>query len=89
MDYRAKLLRPGEETRFNRETSNVFDGRDGQRGLQPGRRTSLRMVKNDVIVMPNFLWRPATSIREALMRNIGQYRLQCKERDGTVAQNVA
>ena len=56
--------------------------------------------KNDVMVMPNFLWRRHVNTGKgdailytvsdaALMRNIGQYRAQGKERDGTVTQIVA
>jgi gentisate 1,2-dioxygenase len=100
MDYRAQLLRPGEETRFKRETSStiviVMEG-EGYSEVG-GRRFDWR--KNDVMVMPNFLWRRHVNTGKhdailytvsdaALMRNIGQYRAQGKERDGTVTQIVA
>ena len=55
--------------------------------------------KNDVMVMPNFLWRRHvnggkgdallyTVSDAALMRSIGQYRAQGKERGGRVVQIV-
>ena len=100
MDYRAQLLRPGEETRFKRETSNVFViVMDGEGYSEVGGHR-FDWQKNDVMVMPNFLWRRHVNTGQgdailytvsdaALMRNIGQYRAQGKERDGTVTQIVA
>lgn len=100
MDYRAQLLRPGEETRFKRETSNVFViVMEGEGYSEVGGRR-FAWQKNDVMVMPNFLWRRHVNTGKndailytvsdaALMRNIGQYRAQGKERDGTVTQIVA
>ena len=100
MDYRAQLLRPGEETRFKRETSNVFViVMDGEGYSEVGGRR-FNWQKNDVMVMPNFLWRRHVNTGKndailykvsdaALMRNIGQYRAQGKERDGTITQIVA
>ena len=56
--------------------------------------------RNDVMVMPNFLWRRHvntgtddallyTVSDAALMRSIGQYRAQGKDREGMVTQIVA
>ena len=99
MDYRAQLLRPGEETRFKRETSSIFViVMEGEGYSEVGGRR-FEWHKNDVMVMPNFLWRRHVNTGErdailytvsdaALMRNIGQYRAQGKERDGTVTQIV-
>jgi len=100
MDYRAQLLRPGEETKFKRETSNTFViVMDGEGYSEVGGRR-LEWEKNDVMVMPNFLWRRHVNTGRsdavlytvsdaALMQVIGQYRAQGKEKDGTVTQIVA
>jgi gentisate 1,2-dioxygenase len=100
MDYRAQLLRPGEETLFKRETSNtfviVFEGE----GYSEVGGERFDWSRNDVMVMPNFLWRRHvntgakdavlyTVSDAALMRNIGQYRAQGKNPDGSVTQIVA
>jgi gentisate 1,2-dioxygenase len=56
--------------------------------------------KNDVMVMPNFLWRRHVNTGKsdavlytvsdaALMKSLGQYRAQGKLADGTVEQIVA
>jgi hypothetical protein len=56
-------------------------------------------TQNDILVMPNFLWRRHfdtgksdagiyTVSDTSLMRNIGQYRAQGKAADGSVAQLV-
>ena len=100
MDYGAQLLRPGEETKFKRETSNSFvivmEGEGAS--IVGGRRFD--WTKNDVFVMPNFLWRRHVNTGStdavlytvsdaALMRAIGQYRAQGKGGDGGVVQIAA
>ncbi len=97
MDYGAQLLRPGEATKQKRETSNTFvivmDG-EGYTEVVDKRFT---WKKNDVMVLPNFLWRRHVNTGKAdavlytvsdaaLMRSIGQYRAQGRQDDGTVVQ---
>jgi gentisate 1,2-dioxygenase len=98
-DYGAQLLRPGEETQFKRETSNMFvvvmegEGYTEVGGLR------FNWSKNDTMVLPNFLWRRHvntgkgdailyTTSDAGLMRNIGQYRAQGKNKDGSIIQIV-
>ena len=56
-------------------------------------------TQNDVVVMPNFLWRRHVNTGKtdavlytvsdtSLMRNIGQYRAQGKAKDGSILQIV-
>jgi gentisate 1,2-dioxygenase len=58
LDYSAQLLRPGEATRWKRETANTFyivlDG-EGATELGDGRCFDWRA--DDFLVIPNFLWR--------------------------------
>jgi gentisate 1,2-dioxygenase len=100
MDYRAQLLRPGEKTKFKRETSNVFVIVMEGEGYSEVGGQRFAWQKNDVMVMPNYLWRCHvnggggdavlyTVSDAALMRNIGQYRAQGRDDDGTVTQIVA
>jgi gentisate 1,2-dioxygenase len=88
MDYGAQLLRPGEETRFKRETSStlyvVLEGS----GFTEVAGQRFDWNENDIFVVPNFLWRRhVNSSRSndavlysvsdrALMERIGQYRAQ-------------
>lgn len=100
MDYRAQLLRPGEQTLQKRETSNTFViVMDGEGYTEVGDQR-FAWSKNDVMVMPNFLWRRHVNTGKtdavlytvsdaALMRNLGQYRAQGKLADGSVQQIVA
>jgi gentisate 1,2-dioxygenase len=100
MDYQAQLLRRGETTRLKRETSSTFvivmEG-EGYSEIG-GRRFDWR--RNDVMVIPNFLWRRHVNTGRgdavlytvsdaALMRNIGQYRAQGQDADGSLVQIVA
>jgi gentisate 1,2-dioxygenase len=100
MDYRAQLLRPGEQTRFKRETSNVFVIVMEGVGYSEVGGQRFDWQRNDVMVMPNFLWRRHVNTGQsdallytvsdaALMRSIGQYRAQGKDRDGMVIQIAA
>ena len=100
MDYRAQLLRAGEETRFKRETSNTFViVMEGEGYTEVGDQ-HFAWTKNDVMVMPNFLWRRHVNTGKsdavlytvsdaALMQNLGQYRAQGRFADGTIEQIVA
>jgi len=100
MDYGAQLLRPGEQTRLKRETSNTFVIVMEGEGFSEvgGERFDWR--RNDVMVMPNFLWRRHVNTGRtdavlytvsdaALMRNIGQYRAQGMLEDGSTVQLAA
>jgi gentisate 1,2-dioxygenase len=100
MDYGAQLLRPGEQTKFKRETSNTFVIVMEGEGYSDVGGQRFAWTKNDVMVMPNFLWRRHVNTGRgdavlytvsdaALMRNIGQYRAQGKNSDGSVVQLVA
>jgi gentisate 1,2-dioxygenase len=100
LDYAAQLLRPGEETRPKRETCSTFMVvMDGRGYTEVGGRC-FEWETNDIVVMPNFLWRRHvntgntdavlyTMSDASLMRNIGQYRAQGKNHDGSVVQLVS
>lgn len=55
-DYYAQMLRPGEQTRSKRETCNtivvVLDGS----GTTDVGGQSFTWEKNDIFVLPHFLW---------------------------------
>ena len=95
--YGAQLLRPHEATQLKRETSSgylvVLEGE----GYTEVNGQKLDWGPNDVIAIPNFLWRRHVNTSDkdailysvsdaALMKNIGQYRAQGKDRDGKVVQ---
>jgi gentisate 1,2-dioxygenase len=99
LDYSAQLLRPGEETRWKRETANnfyiVLDG-EGTTEIA-GRRFDWE--KNDLFVIPNFLWRRHINRGKddavlylcsdrPLFEKIGQYRAQGRTADSAVVQLV-
>jgi gentisate 1,2-dioxygenase len=100
LDYSAQLLRPGEATRWKRETANAFwvvlDG-EGTTEIA-GERVDWQT--NDLFVVPNFLWRRHINRgrRDAvlylcsdrpLFEKIGQYRAQGRTPDGAVVQLAA
>jgi gentisate 1,2-dioxygenase len=100
LDYRAMLLRPGEETRFKRETAGtlyqVIEG-SGSTEIAGGR---IDWQENDVFVVPGFGWRrhlnrgAADAILYAicdmpLLEKIGQYRAQGRLPDDSVAELVS
>jgi gentisate 1,2-dioxygenase len=99
LQYAAQLLRPGEATLAKRETCNTFMVvMDGQGFTEVGGQR-FEWEPNDIVVMPNFLWRRHVSTGKkdavlytvsdgALMRNIGQYRAQGKTADGSIVQLV-
>jgi gentisate 1,2-dioxygenase len=100
LQYAAQLLRPGEATLPKRETSNTFMVvMDGEGFTEVGGK-HFAWTQNDIVVMPNFLWRRHVNTGKtdavlytvsdtSLMRNIGQYRAQGKAADGHIVQIVA
>jgi gentisate 1,2-dioxygenase len=100
LDYSAQLLRPGEETRFKRETaSTLYIVLDGRGSTEIGGK-NFDWETNDIFVVPNFLWRrhvnkgPGDAVFYAvsdapLLEKIGQYRAQGRLADGKVANLVA
>jgi gentisate 1,2-dioxygenase len=99
LDYRAILLRPGEETRFKRETAGtlyqVIEG-SGATEIAGG---WLDWQKNDIFVVPGFTWRRHVNRGQTdavlyavsdmpLLEKIGQYRAQGRLRDDTVTELV-
>jgi gentisate 1,2-dioxygenase len=99
MDYRAQLLRPGEETLLKRETSSTFIVVIAGKGRSEIGGQTFDWEENDILVVPNFIWRRHintgssdavlyTVTDSALMRNIGQYRAQGKDKNGKVVQLV-
>jgi gentisate 1,2-dioxygenase len=97
LDYRAILLRPGEETRFKRETAGtlyqVIEG-SAETEIAGGR---LDWQRNDIFVAPGFTWRRHVNRGDSdavlyaisdmpLLKKIGQYRTQGRLPDDTVAE---
>jgi gentisate 1,2-dioxygenase len=99
LNYAAQLLRPGEETLPMRETCSTFMVvMEGEGYTEVGGRR-FEWEKNDIVVMPNFLWRRHvntgtaeavlyTTSDASLMQNIGQYRAQGRTADGRVIDLV-
>jgi gentisate 1,2-dioxygenase len=99
LDYRALMLRPGEATRFKRETaSTLYIAIEGQGVTEIGGK-HLDWQTNDIYVVPSFAWRRHVNrgqsdavlyaISDApLMEKIGQYRAQGRLTDDTVAELV-
>ena len=99
LDYRALMLRPGEATRFKRETaSTLYIAIEGQGVTEIGG-ASLDWQTNDIFVVPSFVWRRHINrsqndavlyaVSDApLMDKIGQYRAQGRLPDDTVAELV-
>ena len=99
LDYRAQLLRPGEATRYKRETAGtLYVVIEGQGVTEvAGRRFSWQA--NDIFVVPSFAWRRHINESDAdavlyaasdapLMEKIGQYRAQGRVPDDTVVELV-
>jgi gentisate 1,2-dioxygenase len=100
LDYRAQLLRPGETTRFKRETAaSLYVVLEGSGVTEvAGRRFDWQT--NDLFVVPSFAWRRHVNesdmdavlyaVSDApLMKKIGQYRAQGRLPDDTVAELCA
>jgi gentisate 1,2-dioxygenase len=99
LDYRAQLLRPGEATRFKRETAGtLYVVIEGQGVTEvAGRRFDWQ--SNDIFVVPSFAWRRHINESDTdamlyavsdapLMEKIGQYRAQGRLPDDTVSELV-
>jgi len=99
LNYQAQLLRPGEETLPKRETCGTFIvAIEGKGKTEIGGQT-FDWEQNDIMVVPNFVWRKHTNTGtgdailytvsdSALLRSIGQYRAQGKDKAGKVIQLV-
>ena len=97
LDYAAQMLRPGEATRYKRETASTFYCVLEGSGVTEVGGQRLEWEANDFFVVPNFLWRRHIntgaadavlySVSDApLMEKIAQYRAQGRLPDGTVAE---
>ena len=100
LDYSAQMLRAGEETRWKRETSNIFYIVLEGSGATEVAGKRFDWERNDIIVVPNFLWRRHmnTGTSDAILyavsdaplfQKIGQYRAQGRKPDGSVEQLAA
>ena len=99
LDYRALMLRPGETTRFKRETAGtLYVAIEGQGVTEIGG-ASLDWHANDIFVAPSFAWRRHINQSQSdailyavsdapLMQKIGQYRAQGRLADDAVAELV-
>jgi len=97
LNYSAQLLRPGEQTELKRETAGTFYVViEGSGATEVGGKR-LEWTQNDIFVVPNFLWRRHINTGRndaviysvsdaALMRNIGQYYAQGRDRHGKVTE---
>src|SRR5262249_608303 len=57
LDYHAQLLRPGEELSWKRETCSTFIVVMEGEGYSEIGDQRFDWVKNDIMAVPNFLWR--------------------------------
>jgi gentisate 1,2-dioxygenase len=99
LDYRAMLLRPGETTQWKRETAGtLYQVIDGSGTTEIAGRP-FDWSRNDIFVVPGFLWRRHRSRGGAdavlyaisdqpLLEKIGQYRAQGRLADDSVAELV-
>jgi gentisate 1,2-dioxygenase len=99
LDYRALLLRPGDETRFKRETaSTLYQVIEGC-GITKAAGRDINWHINDIFVVPSFAWRRHinTGAGDAvlyaitdspLIEKIGQYRAQGRLTNDTVVDLV-
>jgi mannose-6-phosphate isomerase-like protein (cupin superfamily) len=97
--YGAQLLRPGEATRFKRETaSTLYIAIEGE-GVTEVAGQCFGWRANDIFVVPGFAWRRHSNagnmdailytVSDApLLDKIGQYRAQGRLPDDTVAELV-
>ena len=97
LDYRAMLLRPGEETRFKRETAGtIYQVLEGS-GTTEIAGQSFEWEANDIFVVPGFAWRRHLNpsggdavlyaVSDApLLEKIGQYRAQGRLPDDKVVE---
>ena len=100
LDYSAQMLRAGEETRWKRETSNIFYIVLEGSGATEVAGKRFDWQRNDIIVVPNFLWRRHLNTGKddavlyavsdmPLFQKIGQYRAQGRKPDGSIEQLAA
>jgi len=99
LNYSAQLLRAGEETELKRETAGTFYVViEGEGATEVGGKR-FEWSKNDIFVVPNFLWRRHRNTGKAdaviysvsdaaLMKNIGQYYAQGRSKDGNITELV-
>jgi gentisate 1,2-dioxygenase len=97
LDYQAVLLRPGEETRFKRETAGtLYQVIEGSGATEVAGRW-LDWQKNDIFVVPGFTWRRHVNRSKTdaiiyavsdmpLLEKIGQYRAQGRLPNDTVIE---
>jgi len=99
LDYKAQLIRPGEELLPKRETCSTFIVVIAGKGKSEIGGQTFDWQENDIMVVPNFLWRSHINTGEsdailytvsdaALLQNIGQYRAQGKGKNDKVIQLV-
>ena len=99
LDYKAQFLRPGQELLPKRETCSTFIVVMAGKGRSEIGGEPFDWEENDIMVVPNFLWRRHINTGKndavlytvsdaALLRNIGQYRAQGKDKNGKVMQLV-
>jgi len=97
LNYSAQLLRPGEQTEFKRETAGTYYIAIEGSGVTEVGRKRFEWGKNDLFVVPNFVWRRHINTGKsdaviysvsdaALMRNIGQYYAQGRGANGKVSE---
>jgi len=99
LDYKAQLIRPGEELLPKRETCSTFIVVIAGTGTSEIGGQTFDWQENDIMVVPNFLWRRHVNTGKsdailytvsdaALLQNIGQYRAQGKGKNDKVIQLV-
>jgi gentisate 1,2-dioxygenase len=99
LNYQTQLIRPGEETLPKRETCGTFIVVIEGKGKSEIGGQTFDWEQNDIMVVPNFVWRKHTNTGSgdaiiytvsdsALLRSIGQYRAQGKDKAGKVIQLV-
>ncbi|HUB96146.1 MAG TPA: cupin domain-containing protein [Stellaceae bacterium] len=97
LDYSAQLLRPGETTRWKRETASTLYCAIAGSGTTEVAGTRLEWEENDFFVVPNFLWRRHANrgagdailyaVSDAsLLDKIGHYHAQGRRDDGSVQE---
>src|SRR5262249_31267716 len=95
LSYAAQLLRGGRGERLKRETASTMYVVIEGRGATEIAGNRFAWERNDIFVVPNFLWQRHTNtgsddavlyaVSDApLMEKIGQYRAQGRRRDGAV-----
>ena len=97
LEYRAILLRPGEETRFKRETAGTLYQVIEGNGITEIAGGPFDWQRNDIFVVPGFTWRRHVNRGDTdavfyaisdmpLLDKIGQYRAQGRLPDDTLTE---